>query len=264
MVRLYEIQGKLQANIMDNDQTVIAHITKPNNDSIRERLAIYRNAYQLRLLEVLEKEFPLLKQWMGNKAFNKMGRAYIDSYPSCYFSVADFPERLAQFLAETKTYSNKRYINELVKFMRTLNKVVDLPSKSILKQQDLAVISPDAWASMKLILQPSVALVQLQFNTLTIWQALIDNKQTPKPIQLKEPTHCLIWCKGLDAFYLVLTKQETLVIQQLQQGKTFGEICECLTQWHSEEEVANVLANILLRWLNNAIFAEVKYTLPQS
>lgn len=264
MAHLYELLGKLQANIIANDQTVISHIAKPDNDSIQERLAIYSNAYQLRLLEVLEKEFPLLKQWMGDKAFEKMGRAYIAAYPSCYFSVADFPERLAKFLAETNMYSNKLYLSELVHFMRMLNKTVDIPGKPVLKRQDLAAIPPNAWAEMKLILQPSVGLVELGFNTLKIWQALINNKPVPKPVEFKKPNYCLVWCKELDAFYLVLTEQEALVIQQLQQNKTFGEICEYLTQWYLAEEVANILANMLLSWLDNAIFAEVKYTLPQS
>ena len=68
-------------------------------------LGVYRDAYALRLIEVLTNDYPGLMAMAGPADFDRMARAYIAAHPSHHPSVRWFGARLAGFLASTAPYS---------------------------------------------------------------------------------------------------------------------------------------------------------------
>ena len=68
-------------------------------------LGVYRDAYALRLIEVLTNDYPGLLAMTGPADFDRMARAYIAAHPSHHPSVRWFGARLADFLAGTAPYS---------------------------------------------------------------------------------------------------------------------------------------------------------------
>jgi hypothetical protein len=64
-------------------------------------LGVHRDAYSLRLIEVLTDDFPGLMAMCGQADFDHVARAYIAAHPSHHPSVRWFGLRLADFMAAT-------------------------------------------------------------------------------------------------------------------------------------------------------------------
>ena len=71
-VSLRELQENFQAYILAQDKPILDVICTDEANAI-ERINVYRVGYSLRLLEVLEKDFPFLKKFVGHDLFEKMG-----------------------------------------------------------------------------------------------------------------------------------------------------------------------------------------------
>ena len=57
-------------------------LTNSRQLTAAERLAIYHNAYHVRLLECLREEFPILSLALGDETFDAFAYGYLRTYPS--------------------------------------------------------------------------------------------------------------------------------------------------------------------------------------
>src|SRR6516162_215871 len=98
---LRELQENFQAYMLSQNDTVLNSISF-DHDLALTRINIYRDGYAFRLLEILQKDFPCLRQIMGDEElFEKMGREYIAQYPSNHFSICTFSRHFSNFLAQS-------------------------------------------------------------------------------------------------------------------------------------------------------------------
>lgn len=260
MITLRQIQEDLQAHLLvTTEAEVVRHVSGVDEDFIAERLSIYTDAYRLRLLEVLGIQYKVLADYLGEDDFEELGRKYIDTYPSHNFSVEVFGQHFSQYLRDTKPYSEKPYLCELSRFIWALSLTVDAADAPVLTTQDIAAVPQDRWPDMCISLHPSVHMLELSWNVIDIWQALIAEKKAPQPKQKKEIIHCAVWRKGIQSYFVTLTQQEAWVLQALQKGLSFGEVCEGLVEWLSEDEVATYAVNLLVRWLNDEMLSEIEF-----
>lgn len=257
MSSLHAIQTHLQEHLLFDDKKINQDIVEPINDSSEQRLLIYNNGYHFRLLEALSKSYEILHQWIGDDAFYEMAYAYIDAYPSRYFSVDEFTKHLAEFLAQKAPYNKQPYLSELAQFIAALSDTVTAADATLLFGNDIAAIPQESWSEMRIALHPSVKLFTNHWNILAIWKALVDKRQPPSPISTNTHNFYVVWRKGIESFYISLDEQQAAVLQGLQQGLSFGQICEKLTEWYAPEEVAQHAVNFLVRWLNDGMLSEV-------
>jgi len=68
-------------------------------------LDVYRDGYALRLIEVLENDYPGVLAMAGPADFDYMARAYVAAHPSRFRSVRWFGGKLADFLATTPPFN---------------------------------------------------------------------------------------------------------------------------------------------------------------
>lgn len=256
-MKLRELQTHLQTHLLTDDLAIMQHVVEPQTDSSEARLLIYNNAYHGRLLEALEKTYAVLQHYLGDDVFFEMGYAYIAVYPSHYFSIDRFTENLSQFLAATNPYKQQPYLSELAHFISALSETITAADAPVLTTDDIAKIPPEAWSTMRLQLHPSVELITYHWNVHAIWQSVLAQQEPPVPTSQTELGHYVVWRKGIESFYELLNTQEASMLQALQQGLTFAEMCEQLTQWLAPEAVAQYAVNILIRWLNNGMLSEV-------
>lgn len=258
-ITLRELQNHLQNYLLTGDLTIADFIVNPAKDERDARLAIYRDGYYICLLAILEKDFTLLKKLIGQQTFEEMGLRYIDAYPSHYFSIKDFGQRLPDFLRTVQPYAEQLHLAELADFLWELNNTLIAADAPVLTTADLMQIPPDAWDELQLKTHPSVKLMTQQWNTTALWQALQQDKPAPKPAHLNKPSYYLIWRKGLTPHYYEIPEEAAWIISALQANKTFSAVCEGLSEWMPEETVAPYLVDRLKNWLNEGIFSQVRY-----
>lgn len=69
----------------------------------QQRMEVYANAYYARLLECLRDEFPALAALIGEETFNAFAFAFLQSFPSTSYTLADLGKNFPQFLTDNRT-----------------------------------------------------------------------------------------------------------------------------------------------------------------
>ena len=98
MSELRVLQRQFQEFLLTSQQGIEESVRSTISVSKDTRLGIYRDAYQLRLIECLITSYPALHLYLGTEEFQKLCRAYIDAYPSPFRSIRWYGNHLADFL----------------------------------------------------------------------------------------------------------------------------------------------------------------------
>jgi Putative DNA-binding domain len=255
---LANLQHTLQTHLLEADEQILNQLALPVKGTIHERLAVYSNAYAWRLIDALEQEYGLLAKLLGDEGFTELAEAFIDSYPSQFYSIAKFGERLAQFLAEYLPYSERPYLSELAQLIKALVTSLEAADAPFLNFEALASVAEQNWPSLCFKFHPSVQYFSFNYNSYMIWEALVQEKSVPEVHMTK--SHCVVWRKGLQSYAVALTEVEALVLNRLQQGFCFADVCEAVYDkgFMRESQAASFVAHLLANWLNNHLFSEVQ------
>ncbi|HEV2613778.1 MAG TPA: putative DNA-binding domain-containing protein [Gammaproteobacteria bacterium] len=218
---LRKLQENWQQGVFD-EQTdpIMPYIINPE-----DRAMIYIDSYRARLIEALEKTFLLLLDKMGEDDFCDLALEYIDAYPSEYYSLAKFGQYLSGFLKK----KNKSQLAPIAEIDWAISHAVDAKTVAVVNRDYLQTIPQEEWSEVVFELHPSLTVLD---------KYRVYRKQT-------------------QVYYLEITEQERQVLQWIQQGYTFGEICEKLCVIMSEEEVVNYLIQQLLRWLDDELITAI-------
>ena len=122
------------------------------NLSAADRLAIYRNAYFLRLVGVFEAEYRVLKKVLGESLFNDFVLLFLEQYPPESYTLHDLSSRFVEFLIESQPEEQRHelwpsFLVELASLERIFQEVYmtegmeqlspnDFPAKFSSKQKE--------------------------------------------------------------------------------------------------------------------------------
>ncbi|MES2142191.1 MAG: DNA-binding domain-containing protein [Pseudomonadota bacterium] len=296
MQPLANLQEALQNHLLNEDESITQQLTRPVNGLLADRLAVYANAYRLRLIDALQKEYRLLHTHLGDERFTELSEVYIDEYPSHFYSISDFTKQLPQFLF---TYEPEQpYLSELAALIRALSLSLESSDAALLSVNALAEVPMQNWPSLCFKYHPSVQYLTFQWNTFELWKSLVQKTAPPRLYSQQlgfrqgaaevsnrnvceihedcEPSgnaaesssaksmhqknsYCIVWRKQLQSYANSLTEPEAIAFQALQSGACFADACETLYKsgLSSETEAATLVANCLTRWLNDHLFSEV-------
>lgn len=255
MTSLRETMQDFQAFILEGATHVIEQTVTTKNLTARDRLKIYKQSYYLRLMDILNNGFPILKKFMGKKAFAKVSEDYIISHPSKHFSIGFFSRYFSKFLL-TQTNFSPIY-GEIAQFEWMLENVLEAPDAECLILQDLTKISPEQWGYVQFTFHPSVQLMQFHYNAPEVWFMAHAGKPKPKIMQNENPSEWMVWRNQLDARYFKATPEQAWILHAIQQGKIFAELCEGLCQWFSEQEAGLYAAHIIQKWISEGVFSSI-------
>lgn len=252
---LRDMQRDFSEHLFSGDEKIYQHVNSSELVSNEMRMAIYRNAYYSRLVDILALDFEILKKLMGEDQFDEMAHRYVDTYPSQHFSLRVFGQNLHLFL---QTYPNiETYLIEIAKFEWLLSTITDAADDKVLSVDEMSQIAPESWFVMQLKLHPSAHLESFHYNVGEIWGAIKDSQPAPEILFQETPQFWLFWRQEQEVYFTSLSDQEYLLLKNLQDGKKFGEICEELCQYLEEEQVIQFAASRLRSWVEAGVFSTV-------
>lgn len=251
MLSLRDLQEQLQEYVINKDEKVLAAICNAETNGI-ERVDIYRDGYSLRLLEILEKSFPILVKMIGTEKFTEIGRQYIDAYPSHDFNVCLYGRYFPQFLFDQQY---DPFWSEVAEFEWALSLALDAPDAPQIDATSLGGITAEDWPYLQFTLHPSIAFYQFQYNTPKVVLAYLYEQDPPEIVREDQPKDWVVWRLDLQSYFDALTTEQVWMMSNINQGKTFAELCEGLCQWLPEEEVGQFAAGSLGTWLQKGIFS---------
>ncbi|USQ14675.1 putative DNA-binding domain-containing protein [Legionella lytica] len=256
MNELKQLQEQFHQFLLSGDNQIHRSIIRTKQVSVETRLSIYRDAYELRLIESLAANFPCLYAYLGTEEFNHLGRAYLKEYPSSFRSIRWFGDNLATFIHTN--YSQYAYLSELADFEWKMTLAFDAPEASLVSVADMAAVPPDAWANLQFVLHPAVQRLNYLWNSVSLWQALAHEHDLPEIQQQTETSAWILWrTPELMIQFCSLSPEEAWALDRLAQGASFGALCEGFCQWIAEEEVGMHAASYLKNWIQRGFFSNL-------
>ena len=258
MSELEQLQAGFQAYLMDHTSGAefTRFIVDDEKVGARKRLAIYFDAYRLRLIEALSAAYPKLKLLLGDDLFDTTARAYIRDYPSMYSNIRWYGDKLQLHLLFT--LPQHPIAADMAHFEWALANAFDAEDVPELTLQDLAEIPPENWGALQFGFQPALQIVPLHWNTVAVWKALDAEEVPPAPAECDSYTTWLIWRSDLNPQFRSTDKTEATALQMAMRGDCFAEICMSLEAELSAEEATVLAAQYLAGWLEQGLISDVK------
>ena len=172
MTSLSQLQARFQAGILSGDDAALNDINDSSNEDRSTLFGVYRNAYGLRLAEILGRDYELTHAYLGDDNFSDIAQAYIAAHPSDRRNARWFGRYLPDFLRSTTPYSANREVAELAALEKALADAFDGPDATPVSIDELAGIPPDEWADLVFTPHPTARRLRFKTNAVDIWMAL--------------------------------------------------------------------------------------------
>src|SRR5271170_3250054 len=166
MTNLMEFQRRVAGAVMSPLNASISatanQLVKPNDRlTSTERLNIYHRQYWYRILDSFREDFPGLRAILGERAFERLARAYLSDCPSQSFTLRNLGSRLETWLGEHAELAGKNLASalDMVRLEWAHIEAFDNAERKPLGPEDLLELGPE----LVLALQPYIGLLELRY-----------------------------------------------------------------------------------------------------
>jgi hypothetical protein len=256
-MQLRELQRDMQRHLLGEASGVTAAIVDAPPLGAADRLAIYRNAYQVRLIDALHETYPVLHGLLGDEVWVELGEAYVAAHPSVFRSIRWYGRELADFMAGCAPYSDAPILSEVALLEWTLAEVFDATDAPSLQRAELSAVAPSAWGSLTLQFHPSLRRLTFSWNTAAVWKAMSADETPPSPEVTAAPIRWLLWRQNLQNYFRSMNATESAALDIALRGGNFAQICEGLNALLPQEEIPAAAANLLGSWADSGIIIKV-------
>lgn len=250
---LRELQGDMQRHLLGEDNAICEAIVDAPPLPALERLAIYKNAYRVRLIDALHETYPVLHGLLGDEAWIGLGESFVAAHPSPFRSIRWYGRELADFIAHTDPFDQAPILSEVATLEWTLSEVFDAEDAAPVQRTALGAVPPESWSALTFIFHPSLRRLEFQWNTAAVWKAMSADETPPQPQQADLPAQWLLWRHDLQNYFRSMDPAEAAALDAALHGRTFGEMCEDLAAWLPEEQVPAAAAGYLAAWADSGV-----------
>ncbi len=255
--QLRELQQDMQRHLLGEDSRVTAAIVDAPPLPAVDRLAIYRNAYQVRLIDALHETYPVLHGLLGDEVWMELGRTYVAAHPSVFRSIRWYGRELADLLAQNAPYRDEPILSEVALLEWTLAEVFDAADAESLQRSALSAVAPSAWAGLKFEFHPSLRRLSFSWNTAAVWKAMSCEETPPRPERSSASLPWLLWRQNLQNYFRSMNTLEDAALDAALRGSSFAQICEALNRLLPPEEIPAAAASLLAAWADSGIIVRI-------
>ena len=255
MKSLRELQETFQRGILAGDDSILAEV----NDSAKEQrkvlFGVYRNAYVARLAEILADDYAQLHAYLGDQAFAKLVKAYIDANPSDQRSARWFGRHLPDFVRESATYAKHPELAEIADLEKALADAFDGPDAAPLTIEALAALPPEAWPHLTLEPHPTAIRLTLQDQCRRdLVGAEGGNRAAQANAVARAASHRGV-AAGVHGPLQAADRRGSHDVERGGKGVEFGVLCEMVATFAGEDEAELRAATYLKGWVDMGMLA---------
>jgi len=253
-MNLQDLQTDFQQKVLDADGTSASWIKEsPHGLSSKDRLAIYHNAYRVRLIDVLLDTFEHTAIYLGDDWFRQLAASYVQSHHSTHNNIGwygrEFPEYLAEQLADDLE------VAELGNMDWRLRRAFDGADSTVMTLVHMEQLASAATEIHQLQPVATLSVNTQHFNTLEIWHAIDQDTQPPVVERLPQPVDVLIWRKEQSPHFRSLSPIEATAIRYICSGHALDAIGEKLVQDFPDIDAVTDVGQMLARWIEDQLLA---------
>ena len=261
-MKLADLQAQFQRAILEGRDDILAAIPNSPRETNAALFDVYRNAYILRLIEILQSDVAHLYRFLGDKAFDRMARDYFAAHPSRHRNARWVGIELPAYLRSTRPYSGRPVLADLAALEFALNAAFDAADAPVLAVADLGQVAPDDWANLVFVPHPSAQRLDLQTNASAIWIALAGDKSPPKTQTTKTGQSVLVWRQVTTPKFRALKAEESMMWTEAAKGVRFSVLCEMLAAYDDPEGAAMRAATYLRTWVESGALSAIRVDAP--
>ena len=183
-----------------------------------ERLEIYAHMYYARLVEVMEAEYPTLRQILGPREFAAACRRFVAKHPSRARTLGGLSARFPDFLARTLPRSNRSALAvDVARIERAMEDVFDAPRAEPMTTAEFAALGAGGWGCATLRVTPALQLLRLRYPANEYMNALRrgERRRLPRP----RATFAIVFRRGFQVLRRDQEPEQFKLLQALVAGR---------------------------------------------
>jgi putative DNA-binding protein len=229
-------------------------LTTGDSQSALQRLAIYRDAYLARLLEVLREQFPCTRFAVGDQLFDQLAIGYLRQFPPHAYTLGRLADKLVDYLDQSRPTDWGAFVVELARLEQAIDRVFDSAGP-----EHLPPFSLPQDPSEQLVLRPAPGFTLLSFThpVSTFYTAWKTGQQPQWP----QPHAQFVALLRRD--YIVrrheLNAVQFKLLVSMSRGMSLGESIRC-AEFPDEESMTHDFAihDWFLTWAASGFFIPIR------
>jgi hypothetical protein len=254
---LRELQGDFARALLDHEAPLPDGLISDRLGAA-DRFSAYRNNVVVSLVDVLAAAFPATEIAAGYANIRYAASLFVRAHPPRQARLlaygAEFPDWLARF----RPAQAKPWLAELARLEWARNEALFAADADPIKVETLAGLPPESIPALRFDLLPSTRLVASDWPIHSLWQAVLDSGEPPKPAPERRAQQVLVLRPGLSVKQLALEPGDAALLGALHAGETFATAAEAALAAEAECDLQQLLLGHLVR----GSFAAVHAPLP--
>lgn len=230
-------------------------------DAVREEgMAVYRNAYRARLVDVLRDTFERTARLVGDDAFRQAAAHHLITHPPAGWTIdlagEGFPQTCGELFANDPDVPDVAWLEWAMHCAYT---AADCEPLTVAGFADAtADFEPEHWNALCLDLVPGTAMRPVTYDLVKLWETLADQSIEPQVDQLPNRGWVLLWREGERPVFVLIAEQEGAALAALQRGSTYGSVCADLAAEIGPNDAATAAGTMLRKWLELGVVKAVR------
>ncbi len=233
MISLEQLQELFYTSVFehgsDNHTTSkLGHyINETEGLSSIDHFNIYKGSITASLNRALREIYPVCHRLTGDNFFNAMGKEYMRKTPSRSADLANYGEDYPDFIAGFKQAENLPYLPDVARLEWTWHRAFHAADETGLDITALAAVPENDKGRIIFHLPVSANLIASEYPVHHIWKVNQDDYTGDQTVNLDEGgVDLLVWRKGYDMHIDPLDSGEWHLLNDIQQGRPFSELCD--------------------------------------
>src|SRR5688500_7870204 len=187
-----------------------------------QRLDIYREMYEARLLEALTVDYPAVLDFLGPQQFDELMHLYVSRHPSRSYTLNRLGDHFPDFVRdEVKGLERAGFVYDLARFELAQTQVFDEEETRPLTPDRIASVPPDKWETARLKPIAALRLVSMKHPAHTYLDSIREEAARP-PVRRKQ-SFLVIFRRDYGVGWLELTPPAYRLLEALVGGATLGD-----------------------------------------
>ena len=244
---------KLHAGILQGDAGLAAPVVREKpHMTARAQIAIYNDAYRIRLTQAVLSDYPCLAAHMGDTAMQQLIASYIEATPSNSYSLDFYPHGFWRFVGNGTI---PPALNELAALEGAIAEVFMGPGTEALTPGHLPPLDPENLGRMRFHLRTPSRLQHFAHDVEST-MAAFKRGEAPAPIAAND-IFIFLHRHNNEVQRRVLEPGEYHLLNAINHTDTFNDAIQQAVDALAGDEttVANGISRWLPRWIGEGFFA---------
>lgn len=222
-----------------------------------ERLEIYHAMYPLRMGETLSSDYPALQHYLGDDAFGRLVRDYVQVHPSRGYTLNRLGDHLPAFVKTAPGLRRPEFCHDLARLELAVTEVFDAPETPPLSEAAIAAVPPDAWERAVLTPVAAFRLLSFRYPVNAYLQTVKDENHDHPKVRLKD-TWVAVYRRDYAGYRLELSRAAHDLLADLVAGRPLGEaLARAARAGARRAPSEHELFRWFREWVSGGVFADV-------